>query len=329
LDETNAADDLIEVKGDKIPNSGDATRPVEIQVGLPGVDNSALPDFIIPPAALGADDVTTYGGSRIVINKGAYLNIDTNQTMGESGDSGRFRSGNITVKSGGKVRDSAYSDWPLGAGSTFTVETGAFLAVGPGNSDGAYMKRTAAQTYDPPITDEASCGADPYCPGFIGWLIGPEKNIDSRIQLGGIDANSGQIWVAKSWVYLTGGGYAKIAKYANIYPYNVLVGAHSTVEIAAELETNQGGTQAKFYGVPEAQQSATPEPATFEGSIVKISDGGSVSEVALGFTPTDPNTPDSITTGTYSAVAGGEVATSAPWDSARTLVNKWALPTTP
>ncbi|MDR1033806.1 MAG: hypothetical protein LBL41_03440, partial [Bifidobacteriaceae bacterium] len=148
LDETNAADDLIEVKGDKIPNSGDATRPVEIQVGLPGVDNSSLPEFRIPSNAAGdggllGDGNTSYSGSRFVVNDGAYFNIyiatpasypDFGKLMG--GYTGGFNSGNITVRQGGILRDGSLTAWPLGTGSTITARWGSSVLIGPGDRYG-------------------------------------------------------------------------------------------------------------------------------------------------------------------------------------------------
>jgi hypothetical protein len=290
--------------------------PLEIQLGLPGEDNAALPGFVIKPGGLG-DGSSTYSGTRIVVNNGAYLDIDSDQKLdtltSAMPTAGKFKVGNVTVKSGGKLRDGAYSDWPLGDGSTFAIEAGGYLAVGPGDRSGQYIQRVSNAVSN-----------DPFASGFDGWLIGPSGDINSRIQLGGTDYASSQIWVAKGWVYLYDGSYAKVASYANIYPYNVLVGQGSIVEIAAELETSEDTTQAKFYGSPAAVSSATPEPATFQGGTVKITGSGTVSGVALGLSGSSD-----ITSGTYFCSSGGSSGAvgTTPWTSANNFVCNWAVAT--
>ncbi|MDR1328072.1 MAG: S-layer homology domain-containing protein [Oscillospiraceae bacterium] len=313
----NSTNDKIEVKGTTIPQ-GTQGSIKEIQIGIPGADNS-LPDFIIPPGALGASSAT-YSYTRLVVNNGVYLNIDSDQKIDTLGSAtptaGNFIAGNITVKSGGKLRDGAYSDWPLGDNSTLAIEAGGYLAVGPGNKDGQYQQRS-----------NTSVSSDPFEHGMNGWLIGPKDDDDtlSRVQLGKTDYASSQIWVAKDWVYLTDGSYAKVAQYANVYPYNILVGQGSIVEIAAELDTLQGSTQAKFYGSPNTVPSATPEPAKFAGGTVIIATGGTVSGVALG------QSSGNITSAAIYYCASGATApptaTAAPWDSAKSFVCNWSVAT--
>jgi hypothetical protein len=315
----DGSEDIIEVKGDNVPSGDGLNGTIEIQIGAPGADNSALPDFIIPPGALGNGG--PYSGTRIVVNSGAYLNIDSDQAIGSlaSQTPGQFVGGNITVKSGGKLRDGAYSDWPLGSNSTFSIEAGGYLAVGPGNKDGNYEQRHV---------EELIVGDDPYERGFDGWLIGPEGDASSRIQLGKTDYASSQIWVAQDWAYLVSGSYAKVAQYANVYPYNILVGSGSIVEIAAELDTKQGDTQARFYGVPATASSPTPEPASFVMGTVKITGDGKVSGAALGL----DSEVGIVETGTYYCSPDGidaPTASDAPWASAKSFVCSWSIEETP
>jgi hypothetical protein len=335
---TNASDDIIEIKGTKVPNGTSSSDIREIHVGKPDADNSALPDFVIPKGALGSTETSVlYQFSRIVINNGAYVNIDSDQYLTATGVSaaqttaGNYRNGNVEVKSGGKVRDSAYNDWPLGTNSTFTVEAGGYMSVGAGNRDGQFVPRTAADAYGSAVSDCSTYVGDAgtvefvqrsYCAGMLGWLIGPNQDTDSRIQLGRMDKQASAIYVSDGWVYLTNGSYAKIAKYANIWHYSVLVGSGSEIEIDAELGTKQGDEQAKFYGTVDTSGSSTQDnPAEFKGSTIIVTANGEVSNKAIG-----ANSDNDATVGTYHAVAGVDDAVPTnPWNTlTSTYHGTWA-----
>ncbi|MDR1034193.1 MAG: InlB B-repeat-containing protein, partial [Bifidobacteriaceae bacterium] len=324
--------DTIVVSGEKIPNVAIGNDTLaEVHVGAPGeftiVDNSELPDFIIPPGKLGTSSVK-YEHSRLVINAGAYIDVQSSQYFGSTPNlnEGLYHNGNVRVTNGAFLRESGYSDWPLGADSTYTVQIGGKMAVGPGNREGAYMQKTSKDNgktfeYGTPTTNTEDCGADGYCHGFIGWLLGTEDDSLSSIQIGHIDRQSGAVDVAYGWVYITNYTYVKVAKYANIYPYNVLVGGGSTVEIAAKLDTEQGGIQAKFYGAVGTSISQGTVPATFPGSTITLTgEKASVSPIALGF-----NAGDDIKSGTFYAITPSSPvpATQSPWAGTTEYQNGW------
>ncbi|MDR1033528.1 MAG: InlB B-repeat-containing protein [Bifidobacteriaceae bacterium] len=337
-----ATPDIVEMKGEKVPNSGDVNAPLEIHIGIPEASNAGLPDFVIPPAALG-DGNTQYQGTRIVVNNGAYLLVDSDQSFNGSDSfttptAGKLKNGNVEAKAGGKIRDAAFSDWPLGTNSSFTIRADGYLAVGPGTRDGKFEGRTYSggnTTYTDPTNDAGCSNLNPpfnsYCPGMAGWLIGPQNDSLSRIELGKVDGKSNTIHVTtntdkQGWVYLEDGSRAKVVKYANIYPYNVIVGKGSAIEIAAELTTDDGnGTQARFYGNPTSSCTPTGDiPGCFPGSVVKMAQGGSISGAALGTTGTITYDASAYN---YVPTASGDAIPSNPWD-ANTAAFKgtWAVP---
>jgi uncharacterized repeat protein (TIGR02543 family) len=155
--DANGKNDIIELKGSGIPNSGLASAPLEIHVGVPDPDkdNSNLPEFRIPQSdtiGIGALGIPNgdYGGSRIVVNKGAYLNIYVPAPAAPSAPTiadlmssylwgnytGGFANGNITVMPGGILRDGSLTDWPLGGGSSISAYCGSNVLIGPGDKNG-------------------------------------------------------------------------------------------------------------------------------------------------------------------------------------------------
>jgi hypothetical protein len=163
-----------EEDGKDVPKKTGSSN-VFIHIGKPGsVDNSGLPPFAIAPGKLGkGTGDSDYVGTILQVNKGAYLDIESDQTFASAFGNetttytiGKFTGGSVYVEAGGKVRDSAYKGWPLGAGSTFTVKKGGFLTTGPGDKTGA--ARTSGNIDE--TTDSATQSI--ITAYFDGWLIG-------------------------------------------------------------------------------------------------------------------------------------------------------------
>jgi uncharacterized protein YjdB len=276
--------DKIELKGTAIPSGESSANPAEIQIGIPNADNTSLPDFIIPAGALGGTNNESYSTTRIVVNEGAYLNIDSDQTWAsvygtenKTPTPGQFRNGNITVKSGGKLRDSAYKFWPLGSGSTLSVLEGGFLAVGKGDRNGDWADAAVdAQTGD--IAKEY----------YGGWLIGDST---AKIYLGGggtTESFNDAIEICDSLVMLN--GYAIVQKDISLM-YDVLVTRGSALEIAdgKEIMMLSGkaggaiiGSTYDFYGQPSGASPSFTTPNTSIPSQIVLKPGASIVGSSLG-----------------------------------------------
>jgi hypothetical protein len=276
--EADGSGDKIELKGTAIPNSNSAAAPKEIHVGIPNADNASLPEFIIPPGALG-DGSSTYSGSRIVVNAGAYLNIDSDQTWTSvfGGDTdnatqGKFNSGNITVKKGGKLRDSAYKLWPLGAGSTLSVLEGGFLAVGKGTGSGAWA--------DSDVSDEET--KEMAASWYGGWLIG-DANAKIHLGSGGTTESFVEaIEVRDGFVMVN--GYATVKRDISLM-YDVLLTRGSEVTIAADvtmLTGKSGGGTYDFYGQPETASPSFSTPNNSSPSAILLKSDKKIINSSLG-----------------------------------------------
>jgi uncharacterized repeat protein (TIGR02543 family) len=287
------AGDLIEVKGTDIPAGASAAQPFEIQVGTPGQDNGGLPDFVIPPGGLG-DGSTSYGTTRIVVNNGAYLNIDSDQAFadvyassptGHTPTDGKFRDGNITVQSGGKLRDSAYKLWPLGNGSTLSILEGGALAVGKGNSNGEWADSAVTGSTAP--TDSAARD------WYTGWLIGGS---DAKIQLGGETTESfnDAIEVRDGYVMVNG---SAIVKQDISLMYDVLItrGSRVTIESGKTvlmLTGKTGGGSYEFYGQPAGSSSSWTTPSNSDPSKLVLNGGAAIYDAATSANKTGAVTLD-------------------------------------
>jgi hypothetical protein len=237
----DSKDDIITIKGAGVP-IGSASDILTIHIGDPEADNSALPDFEIDTTNFGTSN-TSYLGTILQVNDGAYLNIASNQTLDNAlgstyntGTVANFKDGSVYVKDGGKVRDSAYKAWPLGDGSVFTIYSGGKLAVGPGNSDGEYVSSS----------DTTNAAKEWY----DGWLIG------DKITFGGANENINEqcIVVTQTSVALRGTATVK-EDVSLMYDVWLTAGSVLTIDQGAELTFLNGtndnnGTTKAIYGQP-------------------------------------------------------------------------------
>jgi hypothetical protein len=163
--DTVAAGDYIKLAGTDVPTGTNTTSLVKINVGVPDEDNGALFDVVIPVGELGTGS-TSYTYTWIVVNNGAYLDVNANQILGSPGlaSGGNFENGTVRVANGGKVRDSAWMGWPLGSNSAFRVLYGGSIAVGKGDRDGHAWLDGYTALYPAEYPNFGS---------FEGWLIAP------------------------------------------------------------------------------------------------------------------------------------------------------------
>jgi hypothetical protein len=245
--DTVAAGDYIKLAGTSVP-TGTSDVPARINVGVPGENNVALLDVVIPPEGLGADISTTYTYTWIVVNNGAYLDVNATQTMGGDMTSvGKFQSGTVRVANGGKARDSAWMGWPLGSNSAFRVLYGGSIAVGKGDRDG--------HTWVDGYTGELASG-HPYYPAFEGWLIAPSSESNTKAVWGG-QVSSGE---EDGYGFLDAFG-TSVVIYGNVtikktagLIYNVLLVAGTTLTIDDDASLSP---LASVYGQP-ADTGAMP-----------------------------------------------------------------------
>jgi hypothetical protein len=298
-----ATGDVIELKGTTVP-TGTTGALKEIQVGLPNENNSTLPDFVIPPGGLG-DGSTTYSYTRIVVNNGAYLNINSDQAYaqvfsggGGTPTAGNFNSGNITVMAGGKLRDSAYKMWPLGNGSTISVLEGGFLAVGPGDSAGNWA--------DSAVTGESATQASAW---YDGWLIGDSN---AKIHLGGVTTESFVEAIEVRDGYVLVNGYATVKQDISLM-YDVLLTRGSQVVIESGtavtmLPGKAGSATYDFYGQPSAESPSYTTPSITNPSTVTVESTASILGSSLSSGSFTAGTETTLVISTSSNTAINEAA---------------------
>lgn len=128
-----ASGDKIEIRGE--PPAGDGPyRLIVIDIGAPGEDNAALPDFSIPDGALGTEG-QDYSHIRFRVNRGAYLRIEADNSAYIQDQSpcppGHLEGASVEVLGGGKLRNGAYRGFPLGEDTALIARLGSWYARGP------------------------------------------------------------------------------------------------------------------------------------------------------------------------------------------------------
>jgi hypothetical protein len=167
----NPSDDKVELKGTDLPIAAGASASnlIVIDIGIPGEDNSGLA-FSIPYQGLGVGG--NYAHVRFRVNKGAYLAILADNTRyesrgaGNSCPSGNFNGGCVEVMADGKLRDSAWEGFPLGANAVILCRYNSYLAVGP-------------ESYGDtsPLLNYTGSAFPKY---YAGWLIGSALSSDNK-----------------------------------------------------------------------------------------------------------------------------------------------------
>ncbi|MDR3275731.1 MAG: hypothetical protein LBT11_00745, partial [Treponema sp.] len=274
--------DYIKLKGTAVPTGTNAASLVRINVGVPGENNAALLDVVIPPGELGATEDTSYTYTWIVVNNGAYLDVAATQTMGgEMTDSGKFKNGTVRVAAGGKVRDSAWMGWPLGSTSAFRVLWGGSIAVGKGDRDG--------HTWVDGYTAKMESSHD-YYGSFEGWLIAPSSDTNATAVWGTKGSSSEEDGYGFLDAFDTNVviyGNVTIKKTAGLI-YDVLLVAGTTLTIDAAADLNP---KALVYGQPASSGAmpglglTTALPAStiiLNGTITETPDSGAFKTGGVG-----------------------------------------------
>jgi hypothetical protein len=323
----DAAVDVIEVKGADVPKrSSDGDGFVYIEIGKNDGTVNNLPDFIIPPGGLGAsageNDSVSYKGTILRVNKGAYLNIDSDQTLENAftdaafsaGTAGKFKDGSVYIMAGGKVRDSAYKAWPLGEGSVFTVYKGGYLAVGQGVNTG-----------------EAT-GDDFEKANYGGWLIGGGTD-DGKVVFGGANESivNPCIVVTNTSVVLKGVATVR-ADISLMYDLWLTAGSQLTVASDATLTFIQGSNDntniAKaIYGQPGTDAGVGDNSDTTGLRASEVIVSGTIQSSDTSTNIFGDSTGQSISNATYTATGTTEVTISAPIPDYGTFYSSWTTQT--
>jgi hypothetical protein len=140
-DGPNAADCLIEIKGEALPytNGMGPNHIIVVDIGIPREDNSGLPLFSIPDRGLGRAG-ERYDYFRLRVNRGARMVIlADNSGYIASGPGHPCPPGNaagsvVEIMDNGKLRVGAYEGYPLGEDSRIIAFLHSSLALGPDRS---------------------------------------------------------------------------------------------------------------------------------------------------------------------------------------------------